>query len=137
MIPVKNQPETPRQVFLRQFRRFRLLWFEDMKKNGPLGNKLASPKNVLSFAEDLILCPTEEAVKVLLQRDREAARGVYITAGDVNTEVGKGHVQVLIPVGPHETPFGLLGAVVRAQAQAAIEKYGGNWPGLIVVSRED
>jgi len=123
------QPETPEQAFARQLRRFRELWNDEMRQRGPCGRTLASPKAVLSFAEDLILCPTEEAVKVRLQRDREAARGVYVTAGDVNSAACAGRARILIPIGPNETPFGLLAQIVILRAQMAIEKHGDHWLG--------
>jgi hypothetical protein len=121
-------PETPQQVFARQLQRFRELFFGQCM-NTPLGPKIAPPSAVLSFAEDLMLCPTEEAALTRMQRDREAARGCYITANDVDAAAGAGRAQILIPVGSAETPFCLLGEVVRLRAQAAIEKYKDHWLG--------
>ena len=117
-------------VFSRQTRRSQELFQEEMGRCGkPLGEKIDSPKTVLSFAEDLILCPTEAAVIIRLQRDREAARGVYVIAGDVASAADIGRALILIPVGPNETPFCLLAAIVTLRAQAAIEKYGDHWLG--------
>ena len=74
-------PEASQQAFSRQLRRFQELYRNEVLV--PLGSTLASPKAVLTFAEELMLCPTEDAVIIRLQRDREAARGVYVIAGDV------------------------------------------------------
>jgi hypothetical protein len=104
-----SDPGASRKAFSRQTRRFRQLFLEALRQHGnSLGNTIASPKNVLSFAEDLIICPTEEAVTSLMRRDLEAARGVYIIAGDLDTSAGRGHVQFAIPVSQTETPFCLL-----------------------------
>jgi hypothetical protein len=107
-----------------------------MRKHGPLGNKLASPKTVLSFAENLILCPTEDAVIALLQRDREAARGAYAVAGDAHSAVCTGRAQVLIQPARGQTPFFLLAVIVRDYAKTILEKYGDVWPGPIIIQRE-
>jgi len=95
----------------------------------PLGTTIASPKTVLSFAEELMLCPSEESAITRMRRDLEAARGVYIVAGDVASAADIGHAQILIPTGPNETPFCLLAAVVCERAQVAIDKYGDSWDG--------
>jgi hypothetical protein len=121
-------PETSQKVFSRQLQRFRELFFGQCMST-PLGSKIASPSAVLSFAEDLMLCPTEEAALTRMQRDREAARGCYITANDAASAVYIGRALILIPVGQNETPFCRLGLVVRLRAQAAIEKYGDHWLG--------
>jgi hypothetical protein len=97
--------------------------------NTPLGPKMAAPKAVLSFAEDLILCPSEEAALVRIQRDREAARGCYIIANDAGSATCTGRARILIPVGSNETPFCLLGMVVKLRAEAAIAQYGDHWLG--------
>jgi hypothetical protein len=99
-----------------------------MKRYGkPLGNAIASPKTVLSFAEDLMLCPTEDAAQVRIGRDLEAARGCHIISVDVASATDIGRAAILIPIGQNETPFCLLGAIVRLRAEAAIEKYGNHW----------
>jgi hypothetical protein len=124
----KPNPEASRLVFSRQTRRFQELFQAEMRRDPkPLGKRIASPAAVLSFAEDLMLCPTEEAALVRMQRDRESARGCYIIAGDVASATDIGCALILIPVGPNETPFCLLAAVVRLRAQGAIEKYGDHW----------
>lgn len=64
-----------------------------------LGPTIAKPSAVLSFAEDLMLCPTEESALIRIQRDLEAARGCQIIAGDVASEVGKRHAQISVPTG--------------------------------------
>jgi hypothetical protein len=129
-------PENFEAAFARQLREFRELFYQAMKE-GPLGPKLASPKTVLSFAEDLMLCPTEDAAKALLQRDREGARGVYAIAGDAVRSGDAKRAQALIRTGPNQTPFFVLAAVVRLIANATIERYGGNhWPSPIIVSRD-
>jgi hypothetical protein len=121
-------PESSEIAFVRQLQRFRELFFGQCM-NTPLGPTIAPPKTVLSFAEDLMLCPTEEAALVRMQRDREAARGCYIIAGDVASAACVGRALILIPVGQNETPFCLLGAVVLLRTQTAIEKSGDHWLG--------
>lgn len=119
-------PEASHIAFDRQLQRFReLFWGQAMST--PLGPTIASPSAVLSFAEDLILCPTEEAALVRMRRDREAARGCYITANDVAFSTYAGRARILIPIGANETPFCLLATVVRLRAQDVIEKYGDFW----------
>lgn len=118
-------PEASQQAFSRQLRRFQELYRNEVLV--PLGSTLASPKAVLTFAEELMLCPTEDAVIIRLQRDREAARGVYVIAGDVASAACVGRARILIPFGPNETPFCLLAAVVCVRAQLAIEKHGDSW----------
>jgi hypothetical protein len=125
MNPSHIQPETPQQVFVRQTRRFRELF--DAQMRSPLPGPLALPKTVLAFAEDLILCPTEEAVTIRIERDRQAARGCYVTANDVVSEIGRGNAQIAIPVGPSETPFCLLASVVIARVREAVAKHGDSW----------
>lgn len=124
--------ETPEQAFSRQTRRFRELFQDEVSQRGPLGNKLASPKSVLSFAEDLMICPNEDAVKVRLQRDREAGRGVYVIAGDAVRAADIRRALAAIPFDRTDTPFCLLCEIVRARAQAAIDKHGDSWgvPGM-------
>jgi hypothetical protein len=95
----------------------------------PLGPKIAPPSAVLSFAEDLMLCPAEEAAILRMQRDREAARGCYIIANDVGAAACTGRARILIPVGKIETPFCLLGLVVKLRAEEAMQKHGDHWLG--------
>lgn len=121
-----TNPASPEQAFDDQLQRFRELFVGQCTRT-PLGPKIAPPSVVLSFAEDLMLCPTEESALVRMLRDREAARGCYIIAGDVGAAADAGRAQILIPVGSGETPFCLLGAVVRLRAQAAIDKHGDAW----------
>jgi hypothetical protein len=119
--------ENSQQAFARQLQRFRGLFQDELRQRGPLGSTLASPHAVLSFAEDLMLCPNEAAVIVRLQRDREAARGVYVIAGDAARAHDIAHVLAAFQFGPNETPFCLLASVVRAHAQAMIAKRGNSW----------
>jgi hypothetical protein len=121
-------PETSEQAFSRQLRRFRELFWKQVMST-PVGPTIAPPSVVLSFAEDLMLCPTEEAALVRMQRDREAARGCCTIAEGVNSAACIGRARILMPTSPTETPFCLLGAVVRLRAQMAIEKYGDHWLG--------
>jgi hypothetical protein len=121
-------PETSGTAFVHQQRRFRELFWQAMKQHGkPLGNKSAPPKTVLAFAEDLMLCPTEDAAQVRIERDLEAARGCYIISGDVASAACIGRALILIPTGQNETPFCLLGAVVLLRAEAAIQEHGDSW----------
>jgi len=124
-------PEISLEVFGHQQARFRELFWQAMKRHGkPLGNKSASPKTVLAFAEDLMLCPTEDAAQVRIERDLEAARGCYIISGDVASAAYRARAVILIPVGQNETPFCLLAAIVRLRCEAAIEKFGDAWNSL-------
>jgi hypothetical protein len=116
------------EAFDHQHRRYKELFWQEMKQHRkPLGNKLAAPKTVLSFAEDLMLCPTEDGVQARIARDLEAARGCYTIAGDVASEVYKLNAAILIQVGQNETPFCLFATVVRLRCEAAIEKFGDSW----------
>jgi len=121
-------PETSRQAFARQTQRFQELFERALKHYGkPLGRTLAPPKAVLSFAEDLMLCPTEDGALIRIERNLEAARGCYVTARDVASEAYLGRALILIPTSSNETPFCLLGAIVRLRAEAAIQQHGDSW----------
>ncbi len=119
-------PETSQQVFVRQTRRFRELFFSQCM-DSPLGSTIAKPSDVLSFAEGLMICPTEESALVHMKRDREAARGCSIISGDVVSAAEIGRVKILMTVGQNETPFCLLACVVRLRCQTAIEKNEDAW----------
>jgi hypothetical protein len=93
----------------------------------PVGLRPARPKTVLSFAEDLMLCPTEESALSRIHRDREAARGFRVISGDLATAVGRGNATIAIPVHQDETPFCLVASVVRLRAQEALEEYQNAW----------
>jgi hypothetical protein len=120
--------ETSLEVFYRQQTGFRELFWRAMKQHGkPLGHTSAPPKTVLAFAEDLMLCPTEDAVRVRIERDLEAARGCHIVSGDVASAADRLRAAILIPVGQNETPFCLLAVIVRLRCEATIEKFGNAW----------
>ena len=124
-------PEIALEVFGRQHRKFQELFWQAMKRHGkPLGPKSAPPKTVLAFAEDLMLCPTEDAARVRIERDLEAARGCYIVSGDVASAADRARAVILIPAGQNETPFCLLAAIVRLRCEAAVEKFGNAWNSL-------
>lgn len=116
-----TNPPSPEQAFDGQLRRFRELFFHQCMST-PLGPRLALPSAVLSFAEALMLCPTEEAALTRMQRDREGARGAYIVAGDVGRAADIGRARILIPYRDDEAPFALLGHVVALRAQAALDQ---------------
>jgi hypothetical protein len=93
-------PEESRKAFLDQNRKLRTLIDTATSIRGTgFGPTIAKPSVVLSFAEDLMLCPTEESALIRMQRDPEAARGFQIIAGDVASEVGKRRVPISVPTG--------------------------------------
>src|ERR1041385_1886269 len=49
--------------------RFRELFLREMKKRGePLPRSLGLPSGVLSFAEEIMICPSEESASVRMQQ---------------------------------------------------------------------
>jgi hypothetical protein len=132
--------ETPRKALDRQTRRLRDLFDKEMSRTAqPLGQTLARPETVLSFAEDLMLCPNEESALKLIQRDLEASRGLLLFSTATLVEVERGNARIEVSFGQNETPFCLVAGVARQRAQEAIADYEDSWfgPGFSIVERVD
>ena len=59
----------------------------------------------LTFAEGLILCPTDDAARALLQRDREAAASFLDVASAVAAMLDRGEIGWLQCDAPELCPF--------------------------------
>ena len=121
-----NDLASVQREFRRQHRRFREL-YTILSHPKAVGPKIAAPSSVLSFAEALLLCPTEDAVLARMQRDQEGARGYYIVANDVAALDATGRAVFAIPPTPCETPFGLLSEIVIVWSKTSLEKHADSW----------
>jgi hypothetical protein len=114
------------EAFVHQTERFEELLQTDPQKLY-ISSKLALPRTVLSFAEDLMLCQTEAAAASHIEQDREAARGCWIVADELASATGKERNQFSVSLGATQTPFRLLAAIAIARCQLAIERNGDSW----------
>lgn len=120
-------PEKPLETLIHQWGEFRKL-FEQAKRLDPtpLGSKLLPSTIVLAFAEELMFCPTVEAVELRIQRDRQAARGCYVIAGDAASAVGRGNALFSAEVSANENSFHTLSRVVCLRDRSRLSRSGLN-----------
>ena len=105
----------------------RLFWEGANKSSKPASTELPSPRTVLAFVEGLLLCPTEEAARVHIARDRESAELCRMYANDMASafDIGNELAGVERPI--YETPFYLLASVLLRRAQLSVEHLNDNW----------
>jgi hypothetical protein len=105
----------------------RLFWEGADKSGKPASTELPSPRTVLAFVEGLLLCPTEEAGRVHIARDRESAELCRMYANDMASafDIENELAGVERPI--YETPFYLLASVLLRRAQLSVEHLNDNW----------
>lgn len=121
-------PESNWQAFRGQQRLFSNLVVEEVHQSGtPSGIKRPSPKEVLAFVEGLLLCPTVEAARVHIARDRESAEMCRIVVNDVVRAVDAKSAVASIERAINETPFFLIASMLYKRARLTVEEYGDSW----------
>jgi hypothetical protein len=67
----------------------------------------------LSFAETLVLCPSESSVSSHMQRDQRAIQSFLRISEVVANDIGTGNTKFVNPPGPEQTPFYLVASSVQ------------------------
>jgi len=93
----------------------------------PFGDTRPAPARVLSFAEALLLCPTEDAVQVHIARDRAAAELCRVHANDMASAFDIENAANGLERSMHETPFYLLASVLVRRARLSVEQMDEKW----------
>jgi hypothetical protein len=121
-------PETFRRVFSTQLERYQKLFWEAMTRYGkPLEGESPLLSVAITFVENLMLCPTEEAALTRMQQDLESARIVYIIGGDLGRSLDAAYAQFLIQASHDQTPFFELACAVRVKLMATLDEEGPNY----------
>ncbi len=91
------------------------------------GKDRPSPKRVLEFVEALLVCPTEDMVRVHIARDQLSAEVCRGSADDMASGFDIESALSKFKRPEHETPFYLLASVLRDRARLAVEQLGEDW----------
>jgi len=118
---------TNAQMFRRQSRQFSRLVMGVRLQTDPYGAGLPTPARVLTFAEALLLCPTEDAVLAHIARDREAAELCRGHANDMASAFDIESAAIGLERSTYETPFYLLASVLVRRARLSVEQMDEKW----------
>jgi hypothetical protein len=101
-------------MFFAQVEEFcRLVQREFLARFNDVEEIAGSVERALSFAETLMLCPTEEAVWVSIQRELNAALSFVVAIQALQRELEAGHVELPTEVPEHQTRFYLMSSSIR------------------------
>jgi hypothetical protein len=123
MNPLNELP----QSFRDQRLKFLFLLEDETKKVLVSGVIEPLPNDVLSFAQALIACRTEEAAQSHIRTNPATARAFHAMSQSLAYAVGKGDVQLSIPTVPGQTPFYALGFCVGVWVQNRSDTIGNRW----------
>jgi len=115
------------QIFRDQRLRFLFLLEGETKKSPGSGGIEPLPSDVLSFAESLTACPTEEAVQSHIRRNPAKAQAFLAMSQSLAHAAEKGSAPILIPTVPNQTPFFVLSHCVSVWVQNGIDTIGNRW----------
>jgi hypothetical protein len=119
--------ESNAQTFRRQCRLFSRLVMAVELRTDPFGEQLPAPKRVSSFAEALLVCPTEDAILTHIGRDRESAELCRGYANDMATGFDIESAAAGLERSMHETPLYLLASVLVRRARLSAEQMDEKW----------
>lgn len=118
---------TNAQTFRRQTRLFSRLVMVGGLQTDPFGEQRPTPAEVLSFAEELLVCPTEDAVLTHIGRDRRSAELCRVYAVDMASGFDIESAASGLERSTHETPFYLLASVLVHRARLSVEQMDEKW----------
>jgi hypothetical protein len=87
----------------------------------------ALPSDALSFAEFLLLCPTEDAAKLQMQRDHKGATGFLSIVYSLETEWPKIGISIVAETPTHAAPFFVLASFVQEYLEKMKQQSSDDW----------
>jgi len=87
------------------------------------------PNDVLSFAKELLNCPSTDALITRMQQSSEKARAraFLMAAVSLAFDVEKGNVAIKVSAGSFPTPFYVLATLVIERMQLTLNQRGNRW----------
>jgi len=117
------------EIFRRQRDRFAELLQPVVAKDWQAASSKSPSHTIsLSFAEDLLLCPSEDSARSCIEKDPAAARIFLISADRMDVAFAKLGLEFLSRRTDNDAPFFILGAAVKEY----LEDVRANFPQLWV-----